>query len=121
MVKRLEVNVISLMEKEAIPLLETDNADISTITSELNSLVAEKFAPESPQRVFWDQQRQPERQAADEMAPSSDQICTKFEIHVLLCLQCCCTWWGDQPSFRSDYTHWTSPHTGVQLEFIEKL
>ncbi len=57
-VKRLEIHVISLMEKEAIPLLETDNADILTITSELTSLVAEKFAPESAQRVFWDQQRQ---------------------------------------------------------------
>ena len=47
-VRRLEAKVISLIEKEAIPLQEPDNADLSTLTYELSSLVAEKFPPESP-------------------------------------------------------------------------
>ena len=56
-IRRLEAKVESLIEKEGISLEENNAADISTIFREVNSTVDKSFPPDTPQRIFWDQQK----------------------------------------------------------------
>ena len=58
------------------------------------------------------------------MAPTTHQICTEFEVLVKFSIQNSTSKWNiSLPSERilADYTHWTSPHAGIQLEFIEEF
>ena len=126
-VRRLEAKVISLIEKEAIPLQEPDNADLSTLTCELSSLVAGKFPPESPQRIFWDQQRK-YNSLKDKRQMRWHPLVIRFALNLKYLSSSAYNAVANGgvinlPSQRtlSDYTHWASPHTGIQLEFIEEF
>ena len=46
-----------MIENEAITLQPNDAEDLAQIVEDVSPTVAEKFPENSPQRVFWDQQR----------------------------------------------------------------
>lgn len=56
-VKRLEAKVTELIKTQALSLHECDSTNISTIVAEVNPLVEEQFAADSPHRIFWEQQK----------------------------------------------------------------
>ena len=124
-IRRLKVKIESLIEKEGILLEENDAADISTVFSEVSSTVDKSFPPNSPQRIFWDQQ-----QAYNSLKYKRQMRWHPLVIRFALNLKymstsayraVCQSGIINLPSERtlSDYTHWTSAHSGVQLEFIE--
>ena len=55
-VKYLERKVERLMCNQALDLHDSDCSDIVTIVSDVQHKVEENFAPDSPQRILWDQQ-----------------------------------------------------------------
>ena len=55
------------------------------------------------------------------MASSCYQICPQSKVPVDICLQSNTTERHHTERTLSDYTHWTTPHTGISLEFIEEL
>ena len=56
-VQRLEAKFEQLIEREGVSLGEDDAGDISTIFDEVHSSSVTTFPHDSPQRIFWDQQR----------------------------------------------------------------
>ena len=59
------------------------------------------------------------------MASFVNQVCPQPEIFVHLCLQGNSSGWINQFTIRENpvrlYTHWTTPHSGVQKEYIEEF
>ena len=55
-VKYLEGKVERLMRNQALELHDSDCSDIVSIISDVQHKVEENFAPDSPQRILWDQQ-----------------------------------------------------------------
>ena len=55
-VKYLEGKVERLMCNQALELHDSDCSDIVSIISDVQHKVEENFAPDSPQRILWDQQ-----------------------------------------------------------------
>ena len=126
-VRRLKVKLESLIEKEGISLAEDDATDISAVFSEVNSTVDKNFPPDTPQRVFWDQQLK-YNSLKNKKQMKWHPLVVRFALNLKYLSTS-----GYRavrqseiihlPSERtlSDYTHWTSAHGGVQLEFIEHL
>ncbi len=54
--KRIQLKV-HILEKEAVSLHPEQSTDISDLISELNPTVEQQFPPDSPQHIFWEQQR----------------------------------------------------------------
>ena len=124
-IHRLEAKVESLIEKEGISLEENDAADISTIFREVNSTVDKSFPPDTPQRIFWDQQKA-YNSLKDKRQMKWHPVVVRFALNLRYMSTSayravCQSGFINLPSERtlSDYTHWTSAHNGVQLEFIE--
>ena len=126
-VKRLDSKVSSLIEKEAILLQPVDATDIEQVVEEVDPLVADKFPENSPQRIFWDQQRM-SNQLKDKRQMRWHPLIIRFALNLkymsssayravrqggLISL----------PSERTlaDYTHWISPQSGLQIEYVEKF
>ncbi len=55
--KRIELKVQKILEKEAVSLHPEESTDISHLISELNPTVEQQFPPDTPQHIFWEQQR----------------------------------------------------------------
>ena len=56
-VKRLQVKVDKLISDQAVHLQDKDTADLSSIISEMSPVVVDAFPPNTPQHIFWDQQK----------------------------------------------------------------
>lgn len=123
-VKRLEDKVTKLIEKEGVFLQPEDTTDVSNIVTEMQQRVEDSFPDGSPQRIVWEQQRL-YNQSKDRRQMRWHSLLIRFALNLkylsssayravhqsgLISL----------PSERTlaDYTHWTSPHTGVQLESL---
>ena len=121
----MEAKAEKIVERDAIDLLPRDTEDVSAIFNELNQSVQDDFPEDSPQRVFWNQQKkyhaQPKGQETDQMAPLGDSLALNLKYlstsGYRAVLQ---SGLISLPSERtlSDYTHWTKPNSGVQLEFV---
>ena len=125
--KRMEEKVTKLIESQALPLHQSDQDDLSSIITDVHPVVEESFPPHSPQRVFWDQQRK-YNNLKDKRQMRWHPLMVRFALNLkylsgsayravrqsgVIAL----------PSDRtlSDYTHWMTPHNGIQLEFVEQL
>ena len=101
-------------------LQDSDAADISPV-------LEDTFSPDSPQRILWDQQKH-YNSLRDEQQMRWHPLVILFALNLkylsgtayralhqseVISLPSECT--------LSDYTHWTTPHAGIQLEFIEQL
>ena len=52
----LEGKVKTIIETQSIHLEGNDHSDISSLISDVTPMVEEKFPPNTPQRMFWEQQ-----------------------------------------------------------------
>lgn len=55
-VRCLQAIVDKLIEEQAVHFQESDATDISRVVSDVSAVVEERFPPDTPQRIFWDQQ-----------------------------------------------------------------
>ena len=122
---RLEARLERLTESEGLSLREDDVDDLSVIFQDVSSTVNERYPPDSPQRVFWDQQ----------MKYNSLNHKRQMKWHPLVVRFALNLKYISSTAYRalrqggiinlpsertlSDYTHWASVHNGVQIEFIE--
>ena len=46
-----------MIDKEGITLVEEDAGDVLSIASELETMVQDHYSEDTPQRIFWEQQK----------------------------------------------------------------
>ena len=56
-VKRLQAKIDKLIANKAVRLQDSDSADISHIVTEVSPIVEDAYPLNSPQHIFWDQQK----------------------------------------------------------------
>lgn len=117
----------SLIEKDGISLETNDAADISTIVSEMSATVTRDFPPNSPQRIFWEQQSAYNR-LKEKRQIKWHPLVIRFALNLKYMSTSAYRAVRQSgiislPSERmlSDYTHWPSAHSDVQVEFVEHL
>lgn len=126
-VKRLQAKVDKLIANQSVCLQDNDAADISHIITEVSPVVEDRFPLNSPQRIFWDQQKR-YNSLKDKRQMRWHPLVIRFALNLKYLSGT--TYKAVRqsgmirlPSERtlSDYTHWATPHNGVQLEFIERF
>ena len=126
-VSRMEVKVKKMLDDKAVSLQHSDAADITRIIADVSPVVKEKFPEDSPQRVFWEEQVK-YNSLKDKRQMRWHPLVIRFALNLKYLSNT--AYRGIRqggvislPSERtlSDYTHWTTPHSGVQLEFIEEF
>ena len=123
--RRLENKLKELIERDGIQLREDDTTYVSSIFEQVSPAVIEKFPKDSPQRILWDQQRQ-YFQLSNKRQMCWHPLVIRFAMN-LKYLSTSAYRAVQQSGFLrlpsertlSDYTHWSSAHTGVQFGFIE--
>ena len=126
-VKRLQDRVDKLIAEESVHLQNSDTTDIAQIVKEVSPVVEEKFQLNSPQRVLWDQQRR-YNSLKDKRQMRWHPLVIRFALNLKYLSGTAYravhqSGLINLPSERtlSDYTHWTTPRSGIQLEFIEQF
>ena len=124
-VRRLENKLTELIERDGVQLQENDATDVTALFDEVSPMVEEKFPKDSPQRILWDQQRQ-YYQLSNKKQMRWHPLIIRFALNLKYLSSSSYravrqSGFLSLPSERtlSDYTHWSSAHHGVQLEFIE--
>ena len=56
--QQLEAEAQLVLERDGIQLSQADADDVSAVVKELSQSVEDNFPEESPQRIFWNQQKQ---------------------------------------------------------------
>ena len=119
--------IASLIEKQSISLSSSDATDMSVIAQDVTPLINDKYPSGSPERIFWEQQLS-FHELKDKRQMRWHPLVMRFALN--LKYQSTAAYKAVRqsgvihlPSERtlSDYTHWTVPHTGVQLEFVERF
>ena len=125
--KRLEAKAKQLIENSGVSLQPDDCSDLSNIMTELTPRVQENFAVDSPQRIFWEQQLH-YTSLDNKRAIKWHPLVIRFALNLKYLSSTAYRGVRESglinlPSERTlaDYTHWTTPHSGVQYEFIEQL
>ena len=126
-VKRLEDRVTKLIESEGVSLQPDDAEDVATVVNEVTQDVENRFPQGSPQRIFWEQQNR-YNLAKDKRQMRWHPLVIRFALNLKYLSSSAYKAVRQSgiislPSERTlaDYTHWTHPHAGVQLEFIEQF
>ena len=126
-VKRLQAKVDKLIANQSVCLQDNDAADISHIITEVSPVVEDRFPLNSPQRIFWDQQKR-YNSLKDKRQMRWHPLVIRFALNLKYLSGTAYKAVRQSgmihlPSERtlSDYTHWATPHIGVQLEFIERF
>lgn len=124
---KMKSKVMSMIESESVLLEGEDSADMTSIAAEITPHVENAFPADSPQRIFWDQQVQ-YNQLTDKRQIRWHPLVIRFALNFKYLSSSAYRAVRQSgilhlPSERtlSDYTHWSLPHSGVQLEFIEQL
>ena len=124
---RMQNKAISTLQTDSLQLHPNDSNDISTIFNQLTNTVHQQFPMESPQRIFWDQQ-QKYNSLKDKRQMRWHPLIIRFALN--LKYSSTSAYHAVQqsglislPSERTlfDYTHWMTPHSGVQLDFVEEF
>ncbi len=125
--KRLEDKVKELIEKSGVLLQPDDSSDLSSIMNEATPRIEKEFPVDSPQRIFWEQQLQ-YNSLANKRAIKWHPLVIRFALNLKYLSSTAYRAVRESgiiklPSERTltDYTHWTTPHSGVQYEFVEQL
>ena len=116
-----------LIAEEAISFQDEDVADVSQVMADVSPVVESNFPIDSPQRIFWEQQRQYSI-LKDKRQMRWHPLVVRFALNLKYLSstayraihQCGII---HLPSERTlfDYTHWAKVHTGVQIEFVERF
>ena len=125
--KALEHKLSQLIQNHGVNLDGPDAGDVASLISEMTPLVQSKFAPNSPQQIFWDQQVK-YNNFKDTRQMRWHPLIVRFALNLKYLSSSAYRAMRKSgiihlPSERtlSDYTHWTAPHSGVSLEFIEEF
>ena len=125
--KRLESRLEQRIEKESIALQPQDNADLVQVVREVAPLVEERFSENSAQRIFW-QQQEVYNKLQNKRSMRWHPLVLRFALNLKYMSTSAYRAVRESgiinlPSERTlyDYTHWSSPHSGVQLEYIQEL
>jgi len=123
----LKAKLTKLIEEQSVSLQSEDVMDISTVTSDVQPLVESNFPPQSPQRIFWEQQLL-YNGLKDKRQMRWHPLVIRFALNLKYLSSSAYKAMRQSsiihlPSERtlSDYTHWASPHSGVQKEYIEEF
>lgn len=126
-INRMEAKVKKLLNDQAVPLQDDDAADIVRLIADVSPVVKEKFAEDSPQKVFWEEQVK-YNSLKDKRQMRWHPLIIRFALNLKYLSNSAYRGIRQSgvialPSERTlaDYTHWVTPHTGVQLEFIEEF
>ena len=125
-VKRMEARVNQLIANKGIELEFEDADDISRLTAEVNPTVQTKFLEDSPQRIFWEQHMK-YNQLKDKRQMRWHPLVIRFALNLRYlsgtAYKAVRQFGISLPSERTlyEYTHWTTAHSGVQYEFVEKF
>ena len=126
-VKRLESKAEALIQKKSVALQPADAEDISRIVTDVTQDVKDSFPVDSPQRVFWEQQAK-YNALRDKRQMRWHPLMIRFALNLKYLSSSAYRGIMESglislPSERTliDYTHWITPHSGVQYEFIEHL
>ena len=108
-------------------LQESDTSDVHSLITDVSSVVKEQYPPETPQRIFWDQQVH-YNSLKNPKQMRWHPFMIRFALNVKYLSSAAYRALRESgvihlPSERTlaDYTHWVTPHSGVQLEYIEKF
>ena len=126
-VKRLQVKVDKLITNQSVRLQDSDADDVSRIITEMSPVVEDTFPLNSSQRIFWDQQKR-FNSLRDKRQMRWHPLVIRFALNLKYLSGTAYravrqSGMINLPSERtlSDYTHWAAPHSGIQLEFIERF
>ena len=126
-VNRMEAKVKKLLNDQAVRLQGDDASDIAHIVADVTSEVREKFAENSPQRIFWEAQVH-YNSLKDKRQMRWHPLAIRFALNIKYLSSSAYRGIRQSgvialPSERTlaDYTHWVTPQVGVQLEFVEEL
>lgn len=126
-VKRLQVKVDKLITNQSVRLQDSDADDVSRIITEMSPVVEDTFPLNSSQRIFWDQQKR-FNSLRDKRQMRWHPLVIRFALNLKYLSGTAYravrqSGMINLPSERtlSDYTHWAVPHSGIQLEFIERF
>ena len=124
-VKRLEAKAEVLIQKNGVSLQPDDADDIANVVSDVAQVAKDSFPPDSPQRVFWEQQVK-YNALRNKRQMRWHQLMIRFALNLKYLSSSAYqgivrTGLIALPSERTliDYTHWITPHSGVQYEFVE--
>ena len=116
-----------LIAEEMMSFQDEDVADVSQVMADISPVVERNFAIHSPQRIFWEQQREYSI-LKDKRQMRWHPLVVRFALNLKYLSgtgyraihQCGII---HLPSERMlfDYTHWAQVHAGVQLEFVERF
>ena len=126
-VRRLQHKVQELIQKNGVELQPDDASDFSKIIADVTSVVEKEFPANSPQRIFWKQQLE-YNSLQDKRQIKWHPLVLRFALNLRYVSPAAYRAVRGSglirlPSERTlvDYSHWTTPHVGVQCEFIEEL
>lgn len=123
----LEAKIATQIQAQSVSLQENDVADVSSVIDDVKAIVEKQYPANTPQRIFWEQQL-----LYNSLKNKKQMRWHPYMIRFALNLKYLSTSAYKAarlsgaihlPSERtlSDYTHWATPHSGVQLEFIEEF
>jgi hypothetical protein len=125
--RELEHKLSQLIQDHGVNLDGPDSGDVAALLSEVTPLVESNYAPNSPQKIFWDQQVM-YNNVKDPRQMRWHPLIIRFALNLKYLSSSAYRAMRMSgiihlPSERtlSDYTHWTAPHSGVSLEFIEEF
>ncbi len=114
-----------LIESEGIQLVDEDVGDVLTVTKDLDDTVRRLYSEDSPQLIFWEQQKT-YNSLKNKRQMRWHPLVLRFALNLKYMSTSAYKAVRQSgvislPSERtlSDYTHWSSAHSGVQYEFIE--
>ena len=123
----LKAKIAGLIQDQAVPLQAEDATDIGAIMRDVQPLVEANFPSNTPQRIFWEQQVL-YNGLKDKRQMRWHPLLVRFALNLKYLSTSAYKAMRQSgiislPSERtlSDYTHWSTPHNGVQLEFIEEF
>ena len=124
-IRRLEVKVRNLIDKEGLSLEEEDAGDIVTVINELDGRVRETYPEDSPHRIFWEQQKK-YHSLNEKRQMKWHPLVLRFALNLKYISSSAYRAVRESgvirlPSERtlSDYTHWATAHNGLQVEYVE--
>ena len=119
--KRLESKLKQLIEKGVT--LQSQDADLAQVIREVAPIVEEQFFENSAQKIFWQQQ-----ETYNKLTMRWHPLVLRFALNLKYMSTSAYRAMRESgiinlPSERTlyDYTHWSSPHSGVQPEYIQEL
>ena len=126
-VHRLKTKIGQLIDNQGVSLQDDDATDISEIFTECSTSIDKRYPTESPQRIFWEEQ-QKYNSLRDKRQMRWHPLVIRFALNLKYMSTSAYRAVHQSgiislPSQRtlSDYTHWASAHSGVQIEFVEHL